>query len=359
MGSRANIVTIENGDTKIYFFHWLAQEMDAFVILGEENFRKFLEESYEDGDGQNLMDNAWAEGGLLLDFDNKVLIWFGGEDIEYDRPYLDAYMLLLQQAWPGWDTRWASMGNYDIGLYLGISDEELRRIVGTHKKSDRPLEDALRMRHAERTGLITISGKRGCFTTPTSCWCVSELLDFGEGLVSIYPSMAHCGTALIDMRPNVYLRHDVEWAADPEREERTRESHEDKPWAYPACGYAEPDNAFPEYGIYIDEDAKYLEYWSTCGYYGEPVADGTFPSDWTVVDKGIDYTTHFALAGPSIKVEPCDPSAYFPVVEGWTLRLCSKSSINALELNCAQIHSYFNRLVDGYAASMPTGNSRG
>lgn len=167
MGSRANVVTIENGETKIYYFRWLAQEMDAFVILGEENFRKFLEESCEEGDGECLMDNAWAEGGLLLDFDNKVLIWFGGEDIEGDRPYLDSYMFLLQQAWSGWDTRWASMGNYDIGLYLGLSGEELRRIVGTHKKDDRPLEDVLHMRHDERTGLRSTKAST---TPPTSPW---------------------------------------------------------------------------------------------------------------------------------------------------------------------------------------------
>lgn len=358
MGSRANVVTMEKGETKIYFFRWLAQEMDAFVILGEENFRRFMDDSCNSEEGCELMDNAWAEGGLLLDFDNKVLIWFGGEDIEGDRPYLDAYMLLLRQAWPEWNVRWANAGNYDIGLYLGLSDGELREIVGTHKKGNRPLEEAVRMFPNERKGLITISGNRGCFTMPTSCYFISELLDFGEELTSLYPSMTYCGTALIDMRPNEYLRHDVEYTADLERKERTWRSAEDKPWANSARGYAEPGNAFPEYGIYIDADAKYLEYWNTCGYYSEPVADGTFPDDWTVVDKGIDYTSHFALAGPSISVELCDPSAYFPVVEGWTLRLCSKSSINALELNRAQIHSYFNGLVDGYAASTPKVNSQ-
>lgn len=99
MSSPVNIVTIENGVSKIFYDRGLAQHMDAFVILGEKNFRIFMDENYDDDDaGWELLVNGRAEGGLLLDFDNKVMIWFGGEDTEGDRPYLDAYVLLLQQA---------------------------------------------------------------------------------------------------------------------------------------------------------------------------------------------------------------------------------------------------------------------
>ena len=31
MGSRANVAPTEDGETKIYYFLWLAQEMDAFT----------------------------------------------------------------------------------------------------------------------------------------------------------------------------------------------------------------------------------------------------------------------------------------------------------------------------------------
>lgn len=110
---------------------------------------------------------------------------------------------------------------------------------------------------------------------------------------------------------------------------------------------------FPEYGIYIDPESKYLEYWNTCGYFGDPVVEGVFPDDWTVVDKGSDYTSHFASAGPSIELISCDPSAYFSVIEGWTQYLSRSESINALQLDHAEIHSYFDSLFDGYKASKP------
>ena len=354
MSSPVNIVTIENGESKIYYNRGLAQHMDAFAILGEENFRVFMDENYDDDDaGWRLLVNGGAEGGLLLDFDNKVLIWFGGEDLEGDRPYLDAYMLLLQQAWPEWDTRWANMGNYDIGLYLGLDESELREIVGAHRKVDRPLEDVVRSYPNERTGLITINGERGCFTRSTSCCFINDLLDFGERLASLYEPMADFAPATVDMRPNEYLACWVEWAADPTRKSRSPRFEKANPLAKPACGYAKSANMFPEYGIFIDPESKYLEYWNTCGYFGDPVVEGVFPDDWIVVDKGSDYTSHFASAGSSIELISCDPRAYFPVIEGWTQYLSRSESINALQLDHAEIHSHFASLYDGYMASEP------
>ncbi len=347
MSSPVNIVTIENGESKIYYHRGLAQYMDAFAILGEKNFRAFMEENYDDDDaGWRLLVNGGAEGGLLLDFDNKVLIWFGGEDIEGDRPCLDAYMLLLQQAWPKWDTRWANMGNYDIGLYLGLDESELREIIGTHRKSDRPLEDVVKSFPNERTGLITINGEQGCFTRSTSCCFINDLLDFGERLTSLYEPMTNCAPATVDMRPNEYLADWVEWAADPKRKSERLRLENNNPWAKLACGYAKSVNMFPEYGIYVDIKSKYLEYWNTCGYFGDPIMEGVFPDDWIVVDKGSDYTSHFASAGSSIELKPCDPRAYFPVAEGWTQHLSYSHSINALQLDHAEIHSYFVSLFD-------------
>lgn len=74
--------------------------------------------------------------------------------------------------------------------------------------------------------------------------------------------------------------------------------------------------------------------------------EGVFPDDWIVVDKGSDYTSHFASAGSSIELKPCDPRAYFPVAEGWTQYLSYSHSINALQLDHAEIHSYFVSLFD-------------
>lgn len=352
MSSPVNIVTIENGESKIYFDRGLAQHMDAFAILGEKNFRMFMTENFDDDDAcWRLLVNGGAEGGLLLDFDHKVLIWFGGEDIEGDRPYLDAYMLLLQHAWPKWDTRWANLGNYDIGLYLGLDESEFREIIGTHRKDDRPLKDIIRSLPEERTGLITIHGEQGCFTRSTSCCFINDLLDFGERLTSLYEPMTDCTPATVDMRPNKYLAYWVEWAADSNRKSRSPRLEKDNPRTELSSGYAEPGNVFPEYGIYIDLESKYLEYWNTCGYFGSPVMEGVFPDDWTVVDKGSDYTSHFSSAGSSIKLRSCNPNAYFPVIEGWTQYSSRSHSINALQLDHAEIHSYFASLFDQVRAN--------
>lgn len=356
MGSRANIVVIEDGCTAIYYHQWVAQDMDSLIILGESNMQFFLESECDlEEDDCSLMDNVWAEGGLLMDYDHKLLMWFGGEDSEGCKPYLEALIELLRLAWPGWDIRWADKGNYDFGVYLGLDEDELVRIAGAKQElAVGNIHSIARDSPEDQMGVLTIKGAKGCFSRSTGCCFVGDLLSFGIELTSLYKSMVSSETVILDERPDFLLQRDVKWAVNPSRARRERDASRDEgSWATLACGYA--PNRFPEYGIFIDLENKYLEYWTMCGYYSNPVNRALFPDDWTIEYKGADCSSHLSHAKDSITLHTCEPGYYFPAIEGRTMLLTDRgySVINPRGLSSQEMQEYFETLYDAYRVSYP------
>jgi hypothetical protein len=85
MGHRANFVIIRGGAAKVYYDQWAALGAIHFFAAGPGEATASAE-GFESDDG--LMDWAFAEGGYLIDWDQKLAIVFGdplGEDLaEFD-----------------------------------------------------------------------------------------------------------------------------------------------------------------------------------------------------------------------------------------------------------------------------------
>lgn len=122
MGHRANLVLVENKKYKIYYTHWKAQETPNILAQGldfcEKYFKEFDENSW-------LMDNVFAEGGLLIDKDNKKILIFGGGDIGYTPVLQRLYCKHIVKIWKGWNAQWCSKGNVDFAEYLGIMEDRI------------------------------------------------------------------------------------------------------------------------------------------------------------------------------------------------------------------------------------------
>ena len=74
MGARANYVRIENGQAKAYYDSWGGTYCVYAVDLGPPKCQEVIGFSEETDE---LMDWAFAEGGFLLDYDEKRCIFFG------------------------------------------------------------------------------------------------------------------------------------------------------------------------------------------------------------------------------------------------------------------------------------------
>lgn len=120
MGVRANYVLIEGGAIDIYYSHWGAMHVPAIVIDGLDATRASIRD--EGPTTESLMDDIWAEGGILLDVDRRALLFFGGENIMFSPPWQRIFLRMMRRVWPGWSIAWAGRGIVDIASYPGVAD---------------------------------------------------------------------------------------------------------------------------------------------------------------------------------------------------------------------------------------------
>lgn len=115
MGNRANYVLIEDGHAQTFYSSWDALSTPAVMARGPEGALAYLHELTPD----ELMDQAWIEGGILLDVDTHRALFWGGDRIA-TRPYLRRPLLAaLPLLWPGWSITWAMFGMADLVSPLG------------------------------------------------------------------------------------------------------------------------------------------------------------------------------------------------------------------------------------------------
>jgi hypothetical protein len=142
MGQRANLVVIQDGVWRLYYDHWCANRLDVELFWGPELARQFIEQRAPKEQGPTprsagfrgpvhprnrewLLDEVWCEGAAVLDLDERVLLFFGGEDLMRDAPLRRAYLHLMRENWAPWQIRWAHEGVAAIGDYIGVARDDL------------------------------------------------------------------------------------------------------------------------------------------------------------------------------------------------------------------------------------------
>jgi hypothetical protein len=126
MGHRANFVVIRDGNAKAYYDQWAAMGCIYSFAAGPDGACGALSQ-YEQT--SELMDWAFAEGGYLIDFDEKKAIVFGCPvdldefadlDGNADEQFREsnstfeqgglAYLQNIGPSWVGWKLVWDDQG---------------------------------------------------------------------------------------------------------------------------------------------------------------------------------------------------------------------------------------------------------
>ena len=132
MGHRANYVIIEQNKGTAYRDQWGALGCTFLLGDGPVECKKFAREHEKTS---TLMDWAEAEGGFLVDFDQRRCIAFGHPDYDSDdlpaadRKLFDAFMVELEKGpaamfahvgdkWQGWTMVWDTRGTDAFSDYL-------------------------------------------------------------------------------------------------------------------------------------------------------------------------------------------------------------------------------------------------
>lgn len=112
--------------------------------------------------GNELLNNVWAEGGLLLDRDQRRLLFWGGEEIKYTPCLRRVFLPALRLLWPEWTVEWALYGVADLADALHI--DRAMVLTGWVEEGfdpDNPLPDDALLDSEYETTLLTVREQDG------------------------------------------------------------------------------------------------------------------------------------------------------------------------------------------------------
>jgi hypothetical protein len=250
MGHRADLIVLRNGKWKLYYDHWCASRIEIELFWGPEVAIAFIEqrEAREDNTQINW---GGAQGGVIVDLDLRVLLFYGGEDIGLNVSQRNAYILLMQQNWPNWTIEWAHQGVVDLGNYLGIPRDSY------FKKGKPEPWDVFRISDGDENHLFT--------------WMKDGR--YGSIALSGWPSALLVGPAHLQTFTQAPALTDLNWTGE-----------------------------MPLSGCHMDFDTMTVHIW--CGLAFPDLIDGMAANwqGWSINWLQDDYRRHIELSGAPIRL---------------------------------------------------------
>jgi hypothetical protein len=117
MSEPAVFVLIRDGEKRFFEDRWADAFLFREILWGPDELERWLTESEEIDD--------WADeasGGVVVDFDNRRMVWYGDEAMLEIPRVASAYDQLLQASWSGFDVEFGSRGMVDLAAAAGQSD---------------------------------------------------------------------------------------------------------------------------------------------------------------------------------------------------------------------------------------------
>lgn len=253
MGQRANLIVIRDGQWELYYDHWCANRLDRELFWGPQLATEFVQGREPVDRDSGWLDDVWCEGGAVIDHDQRVLVWFGGEDIMGEPMERAVHARAMAHVWAGWEIRWARRGIVDLATYVGVPTEDMRSARGTDREyrglsvdSENPDYNDVAVSIVDATGLgaLRMSGE-------------IEDLEFGLGQLS----------ELLE---------------------------------YPRSDGVSFDD-LPRFGVHLDVELRRFSLWAgnnTEADFGHLAA--VWPG-WEVVDLDDDFAQHLALANDTLR----------------------------------------------------------
>ncbi|WP_019420741.1 WD40 repeat domain-containing protein [Paenibacillus sp. OSY-SE] len=300
MGQRANLILVRNGSYELYYSHWCANTLPRDLFWGPEETLSFIEGQQP---AEGWLDDRWAEGGVIMDMDHQVLLWYGGEDIMYDIPLRRQLFALMQPLWSGWELRWAKAGIVDMAMYLHYPLEHVRSLEYT----------------TELISLIEPEPKDGFIRIIAS-------IVFPNGELRIFPLSGTFDEYLL-AGPSSFIQAISPASGQPEL--RVAEWSED----------------FPDQGFHLDTRRRSLDIW----YAGDDSDIITHVKkcwpDWTVTDLADQYEVQSVLTGNAVIFSPQSQSKLISQLQEMLLYSASSSPVDSIKL-FADYHEKAGREVE-------------
>jgi hypothetical protein len=116
MGNRANIVIVKEQDWQLYYSHWAGGRILDALIGGPELALRYAQ-SLRQSPKDQWVDQLWADGGAVVDFDCRRVLFFG-DALMVEMPERRALMSVLSAMWPDYAIGWAYDGTAELAGYV-------------------------------------------------------------------------------------------------------------------------------------------------------------------------------------------------------------------------------------------------
>ncbi len=105
---------------ELYYSHWGALTVPNDFFWGPSYAESFIRGHRPSDPEAEWLDDVWGEGGVALDFDERVVTWFGGEALGHP-PLRDTFIALMSALWgrEDWTVEWAESGMPGIAAAVG------------------------------------------------------------------------------------------------------------------------------------------------------------------------------------------------------------------------------------------------
>ncbi|WP_412067972.1 hypothetical protein [Rubrivirga sp. IMCC43871] len=127
MGHRANYALRQGGDVTFGKNRWGALGIPDLLFGGFERVADYVRSSQVEG-ADRLYDNTDCEGCVLVDADERVVLFDGISELLEESPLRQIAIAALRQDWPGWALRHAQRGILDVGEHLALDADTMRRL---------------------------------------------------------------------------------------------------------------------------------------------------------------------------------------------------------------------------------------
>lgn len=117
MGNRANFVVVKNQDWQLYYAHCTGYCMLDALIGGPGLALRYVAKLRPCAP-DDWVDAGWADGGAVIDLDQRRLLFFGDE-LMTGIPERRAMLKVVDELWPGYEVRYAYDGTAEIAEYVG------------------------------------------------------------------------------------------------------------------------------------------------------------------------------------------------------------------------------------------------
>jgi hypothetical protein len=194
IGQRANYVEIKDGQWRIQYSHWGANEIARDIFWGPNRALGVVRGCEP---AESWLDEVSCEGAVLMDRDRHCLLFFAGGALEDNLPLRRIYLQMLAIMWLGWQIRWADNGLVDIARHVG---DDASKIIVRDDEFEKPaslgrIRNLRRLTARERGIWFTVCDDNGRLADNYFVDAMQSLMLAGPVLVDRFP------TRLIDPIP--------------------------------------------------------------------------------------------------------------------------------------------------------------